>query len=146
MYWCKYHIYQNFLNVQKIKTWIPCHCLCQRNLNNIYMLLSSLKRPLSKTIFIKHHVICSLISFCCNHLSSMLMNIKLIVIQLKLNDMGYRLVFHSYSKFASNTWYTLICEFEKWKPNPPKITWVWIYIIYWIYLFFKFGEIFQNRK
>ncbi len=90
----EYHIYQDFLNVQKIKMWIPCHCLCQRNLNNIYMLLSNLKRPLSKTIFMKHHVICSLISSCYNHLTSMLMNVKLIVIQLKLNGMDYKLVYH----------------------------------------------------
>jgi hypothetical protein len=120
MYWCKYHIYQNFLNVQKIKKWIPCHCLCQRNLNNIYMLLFNLKRPLSKTIFMKHHVICSLISSCCNHLSSsMLTNVKL-VIQLKLNDMGYKFVFHSYSKFASNTWYHIGMWVWKMVTKPQK--------------------------
>jgi hypothetical protein len=37
----------------------PCYCLCQRNLSKIYMLLSKLKKPLSKTIFISHHVMCS---------------------------------------------------------------------------------------
>jgi hypothetical protein len=31
------------------------------------------------------------------------MNVKLIVIQLELNDMGYKFVIHNYSKFASNT-------------------------------------------
>jgi hypothetical protein len=50
----------------------------------------------------------------------MLMSVKLIVIQLELNGMGYKLVFHSYSKSTSNTWYTLICKFEKCKPKPPK--------------------------
>jgi hypothetical protein len=49
------------------------------------------------------------------------MNVKLIMIQLKLNGLGYKLVFHSYSKFASNTLYTLICKFEKYKPNPEKL-------------------------
>jgi hypothetical protein len=29
------------------------------------------------------------------------MNLKLIVIQLELNDIGYELVFHNYAKFAS---------------------------------------------
>ncbi len=32
-----------------------------------------------------------------------------------MNDIGYKLVFHNYSKFASNTWYTLICKFEKYE-------------------------------
>jgi hypothetical protein len=134
MYWCKYHIYQNFKKCQKNgKTWTPCHCVCQRNLSKIYVLLSNLKKRLSKTIFISHHVMCSLKSSYCNHLSNMLMNVKLIVIQLELNDIGYKLVFHNYSKFASNTWYTLICKFEKYKTNPQKITWVWTYIVYWIW-------------
>jgi hypothetical protein len=97
----------------------------------ICMLLSNLNRPFSKPIFISHHVICSSISSCCwNHLNSMLMNVKLIMIQLELNGIGYKLVFHSYSKFTSNTWYTLICKFEKCKPNPKKIPWVWTYIVY----------------
>jgi hypothetical protein len=51
----------------------------------------------------------------------MLMNVKLIVIQLELNGIGYIMVFHSCSKFASNTWHTLICKFEKCKPNSQKI-------------------------
>jgi len=97
----------NFLKMSKNwKTWCACHCLCQRNLSKICMLLFNLKIHLSKPIFISHHVMCSLISFCCcNHLNNMLMNVKLIVIQLELNDIGYKLVFHSYSTFASNTWY-----------------------------------------
>jgi hypothetical protein len=108
---------------KKWKMWTPCHCLCQRNLSKIYMLFSNLKRPLSKIIFTSHHVMCSpLSSSCCNHLSSMLMNVKLIVMQLELNDNGYKLVFHSYSKLASNTWYTLICKILKCKPNPKQIT------------------------
>ncbi len=87
---------------KKWKTLIPCHCLCQKNLNKICMLFSNLKRPLSKHIFISCHVMCSSIS-CYNHLNSMFMNVKLIVIQLELNGIGYIMVFHSYSKFASNT-------------------------------------------
>jgi hypothetical protein len=51
----------------------------------------------------------------------MLMNVKLIVIQLELNGIGYKLVFHSYSKSTLNTCYTLICKFEKYKPNPKKL-------------------------
>jgi hypothetical protein len=81
------------------QTWIPCQCLCQKNLSEICMLLSNLKRHLLKPIFISHHVMCSLISSCCcNHLNKVLINVMLIAIQLKLNDIGYKLVFHSYSK------------------------------------------------
>jgi len=123
MYWYKYHIYQKlFCMYKKWKTWIPCHCLCQRNLKKICMLLSNLNRHLSKPIFIRHHVMCSSISsYCCNYLNSMLMSIKLIGIQLELNGIGYKLVFHNYSKSASNTWYTLVCKFEKYKPNPKRL-------------------------
>jgi len=104
------------------KTWTPCHCLCQRNLSKICMLLSNLKKHLPKPIFISHYVICSLISSCCcNHHNRMFMNVKSIVIQLELNDIGYKLIFHSYSKFASTTWYTFIWKFEKYKPNPKKL-------------------------
>ncbi len=79
------------------------------------------REPQETPIFISHHVVCSLISFCCcNHLSSMLMTIKLIVIHLELNNIGHKLVFHSYAKSTSNMWYTLICKFEKCKPNPKK--------------------------
>jgi hypothetical protein len=43
----------------------------------------------------------------------MLMSVKLILIQLELIDIGYKLVFKSYSKSTSNTWYTSnICKFE----------------------------------
>jgi len=125
MYGCKYHIYQNFLKCTKNgKTWIPCHCLCQKNLSKICMLLSNLKTHLSKLIFIRHHVMCSLISFyCCNYFNNMLMSVKSIMIQLELNGIGYKLVFHNYSNFASNTWHKLICKFEKYKPNPKKSPW-----------------------
>jgi hypothetical protein len=108
---------------KKWKLWTPFHCSCQRNPSK--MLLFNFKRPLFKTIFIRHHAMCSPVSFCCcNHLSSMLMNVKLIVIQLELNGIGYKLVFHNYSKSASNTLYTLytlISNFEKCKPNPKKL-------------------------
>jgi hypothetical protein len=50
----------------------------------------------------------------------MLMNVKLIMIKLEVNGIGYKLVLHSYSKFASNTLYTLICKVEKYKPTPRK--------------------------
>jgi hypothetical protein len=43
------------------------------------------------------------------------------MIQLELNGTGCKLVFHSYSKFTSNTWYTLICKLEEYKPNPNKL-------------------------
>jgi hypothetical protein len=76
--------------------------LFMRKKLKIRMLLSNLKKPMSKPIFINHHVMCSSIS-CCNHLNNMLMNVKLIVIQLELNGIGYIMVFHSYSKLASNT-------------------------------------------
>ncbi len=67
----------------------------------MYMLLSNFKRSLCKTIFISHHAMCSPISsYCCNHFSSMLMSVKLIVIQLELNDIVYKLIFQSYSKFC----------------------------------------------
>jgi hypothetical protein len=126
---------------KKWKTWTPCHCLCQKNLNKICMLLFNFKKPLFKPIFISHHVMCSSIN-CCNHLNNMLMNVKLIVIQLELNDIGYIMVFHNYSKFASNTWYILICKFEKCEPNSQKIPWVWTYIVCWI---FKNKKI-ENKK
>ncbi len=116
------HLSKLFKMSKKWETWTPCHCLCQRNLSKICMLLSNLKRYLSKPIFISCHVMSSSISFCCcNLLNNMLMNVKLIVIQLELNGIGYKLVFHSYSKYNSNTWYTLICKFEKYKPNPTKL-------------------------
>jgi hypothetical protein len=96
---CKYHIYQNFLKYSKNgKHEFHAIVYVKKNLNKICMLLSNLKRPLSKPIFISHHVMCSSIS--CNHLDNMLMNVKLIVIQLELNGIGYIVVFHSYSKFA----------------------------------------------
>ncbi len=126
------HLFWSFKNVKKMETWIPCHCLCQRNLSKIYMLFSNIKRLLSETIFISHHVMCSSISSCCcNHLSRMLMSVKLIVIQLELNGIGHKLIFHSYSKSSSNTWYTLICKFEKCKSKPQKIM-EWTYMVYWI--------------
>jgi hypothetical protein len=114
------HLSKLLKNFKKFQKWIPCHCLCQKNLSKIYELLFKFKKPLSKIIFIKYYVMCSLINSYCNHFSSMLMNVKLIVIQLELNGTGYKLVFHSYSKSAWNTWYTLICKFEKCKPNPQK--------------------------
>ncbi len=47
----------------------------KKPLSKIHMLLSNLKRPLSKTMFISHHIMCSSISYClCNHLSNMLMS------------------------------------------------------------------------
>jgi hypothetical protein len=55
----------------------------------------------------------------------MLMNVKLIVIQLELNGIGYIVVIHNYSKSTSNTWYILTCKFEKCEPNSQKITWVY---------------------
>jgi len=112
------------------------------------MIFSNLKRPLFKTIFISHHAICSLISSCsCNHLSSMLVNVKLMVTQLKLNGIGYKLVFHSSLKFASNTWYTLICKFEEHKSKPKWITWVWRHIIYLIYKNkIKFGTFYEKNS
>ncbi len=130
MYWYKYHIYQNFKKCSKMKNTNSMPLFMPKK-SKIFVLLSNFKRPLFKTIFIEHYVMCSSISFYCNHLSSMLMSVKLIVIQWELNGMGYKLIFHSYSKFASNTWYTLICKFLKCKPNPQK-NWVWTYIIYWI--------------
>jgi hypothetical protein len=61
MYWRKIsHLSKLFKMSKNWKTWTPCYCLCQRNLSNLYMLLSNLKRPLSKTIFISHHIMCSL--------------------------------------------------------------------------------------
>jgi hypothetical protein len=112
------------LNAQKWKTWTRCHCLCQRKLSKICILLSKLKKHLCKLTFITHHIMCSSISFCCcNHFNSMFMNVRLIMMQLQLNDIGCKLVFHSYSKFTSNTWYTLICKFEEYKPKPKKLHW-----------------------
>jgi hypothetical protein len=113
---------KTFFNVQKLENMNSIPLFMPKKLCKIYMLFFNLKRPLLRTIFINHHVMCSSISSCCyNHLGTMLMNVKLIVIQLELNGMSYKLVFLSYSKFASNTWYTLICKFEKCKPNPKKI-------------------------
>jgi len=116
------HLPKLFQMSKKWKTWTPCHCLCQRNLSKICMLFFDFKRHLSKPIFISHHVMCSSISSCCyNHFNSILMNVKLIMIQLELNGIAYKLVFHICSKSASNTWDTLICKFETYKPNPQKL-------------------------
>jgi hypothetical protein len=109
----------------------------KRHLSKIYMLLSNLKRSLSKTIFISYHVMCSLLSCCCNHLNIMLMSVKLIMIQLELIGIGYKLKFYSYSKFTSNKWYTLICKFEKCKPNPKIIMGMNIYCPLNYLFFFK---------
>jgi len=90
---------KTFLKVQKMENMssMPLF-MTKRHLSKIYMLLSNLKRSLSKTIFISHHVMCSSISSCCcNHLNIMLMNVKLIVIQLELTVIGFKLKFHSYS-------------------------------------------------
>ncbi len=115
---------------KKWKIKITCHCLCKRNLSKICKLLSNLKRHLSKPIFIDYNVMCSLISYCCcNHLNSMLMSVKLIMIQLELNGIGYKLVFHSYSKSTSNTWYTLICKFENINQTPKNYMGMNIYSI-----------------
>jgi hypothetical protein len=125
--WCKYHIYQNFRKCPKNgKHKLHVIVYAKKNLSKICMLLSNLKKPLSRPIFSSHHVMCSSIS-CCNHLNNMLMNVKLMAIQLELNGIGYTMIFHSYSKSTSNT---LICKFEKCKPNSQKTTWVWTYIIY----------------
>jgi hypothetical protein len=116
------HLSKLFKMSKKWKTWTPCHCLHKKNLSRICMLLFNLKSRVSKPIFIRHHVMHPSISACCcNHFNSMLMNVTLTVIQLELNDIGYKLVFHRYSKSTSNTWYTLICKFEKYKPNPQKL-------------------------
>jgi hypothetical protein len=140
-YWLTFYFLAKSIPIDKtlVSSWLNLHCLCQKNLNKICMQLSNLKRPLSKLIFISHHVMCSSIS-CCNHLNSMLMNVKLMVIQLELNGIGYIVVFHNYSKFTSNTWYTIIYKFEKCKPNSQKITWVWTYIVSSIFLKRKFGK------
>ncbi len=133
-------------NVQKLENMNSMPLFMLKNLNKICMLLFNLKKPLAKPIFINHHVMCSLMSCCCNHLNNMLMNVKLMVIQLKLNGIGYMVIFHNYSKFASNIWYTLICKFEKCKPNSQKLTWVWTYIVYWILEKRKIGIFFENKK
>ncbi len=41
--------------------------------------------------------------------------------QLELNGIGYKWVFHSYSKSTSNTWYILIWKFEKCKKIQKKL-------------------------
>ncbi len=137
-------------NITSIKTFQKCSKNGKHELHAIVyvkktQVLFNFKRPLFQTIFISNHAMCSLISsYCCNHLNSMLMSVKLIMIHLELNDIGYKFVFHSYSKSTSNTWYILICKFEKCKPNFKKITWVWTYIICWIS--FSKREIEKNWK
>jgi len=96
---------KTFLNVQKME-----------NMNSMPLFM------LKKLIFINQHVMCSLISSCFyNHLNSMFMNVKLIIMQLELNGIGYKLVFHNYLKYTSNTWHKLICKFEKYNQNPKKL-------------------------
>ncbi len=71
------------------------------------------KDQISRTTMIIHHAMCSSIRcYSYSHLSSMLMNVKLTILQLELKDIGYKLVFHSCSKIALNTSYTG-CKFEK---------------------------------
>ncbi len=97
-------------NVQKMKNMnsMPLF-MSKKPMQYIYMLFSNFKRLLCKIIFISHHAMCSSISsYCCNHLSSMLMSVKLIMIQLELNDIVYKLVFHSYSKLQ-----------QQWKRKKP---------------------------
>jgi hypothetical protein len=124
-----------------METWIPCHFLCHKNPKNIYIQLSSLERALFKFIFISHHAMCSPISSCCNHFNNMLMSVKLMVIQLELNDIDYKLVFHTYSRFTSNTWYTLIfyprVSFHIDKTNYYHFSKHEFYFyIFWNYIFF----------
>jgi hypothetical protein len=128
---------ETFFKVQKMENMSSMPLFMRkRHLSKIYMLLSNLKRSLSKTIFISHHVMCSSISsYCCNHLNIMLMSVKLIVIQSELTRIGFKLKFHSYSQFTSNKWYTLIYKFEKSKPNPKIFTWVWTYIVHWTFFY-----------
>jgi hypothetical protein len=102
------HLSKLFKNVQKMENMNSMPLFMPKKPQYIHVLFN-LKRPLLKTIFINNHAMCSMIiSYCCNHLNNMLMSVKLIIIQLELNDIGNKLVFHRYSKSTSNTWYTLI--------------------------------------
>jgi hypothetical protein len=71
---------------------------------------------------------------------------KLIMIQLELNGIGYKLVFHNYSKFASNTWHTLICKFEKDKANPINYRGINIYSLLNFKKKEKLEKKFENKK
>ncbi len=65
---------------------------------------------------------------------------------LRQNGIGYKLVFHSYSKCASNTWYTLIFKFEKYKPNLKKLHgFEHVYSI-GFYFISKLGKKIENKK
>ncbi len=113
---------KTFENVQKMENMNSIPLFMPKETWLRYACYFHFKIHLLKHIFISHHIMCSSISSsCCNHLKNMLISVKLIVIQLELNDIDYKLVFHSYSKFALNTWYTLIGKFENYKPNPKKL-------------------------
>jgi hypothetical protein len=73
----------------------------------IYMLLPSLRRPLSKTIVVIYHAMCLLISCWHNCIGRMLMSVKLTMLRLELKYTSYKLVFCSCSSIALNTWYTI---------------------------------------
>ncbi len=115
------HLSKLFKNVQKMENMNSMPLFMPKK-PKMYMLFFNLKRPLLKNIFINNHAMCSMISsYCFNHLDSMLMSVKLIMKQLELNGIGYKWVFHSYSKSTSNTWYILIWKFEKCKQIQKKL-------------------------
>ncbi len=115
------HLSKLFKNVQKMENMNSMPMFMPKK-PKMYMLFFNLKRPLLKNIFINNHAMCSMISsYCFNHLDSMLMSVKLIMKQLELNGIGYKWVFHSYSKSTSNTWYILIWKFEKCKKIQKKL-------------------------
>jgi len=87
------HLSKHFKTFKKWKTWIQCHCLCQRNPRYICYSLTS-KDPFPKLFSLDTMPCVHWVSFCCcNHLSNTLMNVQLMVIQLELNAIGYKLVF-----------------------------------------------------
>jgi len=123
MYWCKYHIYQNFLKCPKNgthefhaivyakETYVRYACYLLTSRDTFLNLFS-----LATISYVHQYVLVVVIT-----LIAWWWCVKLIVIQLELNGIRYKLVLHSYSKSTSNTWYTLICKVEKYKPNPQKI-------------------------
>jgi hypothetical protein len=68
------------------------------------------------------------------------------MIQLELNDIGCKLIFYGYSKFASNAWYTLICKFEKYKKTPKNYMGMNIYGLLDFIYFYNWGNFLKMRN
>jgi hypothetical protein len=95
LYWCKYHNFQNILKHPKNGKHEFNAIAYAKETQVKYICYSLTSRdPFLKLFSLDTMPCVHRVSFCCdNHLSSTLMNVKLMIIQLELNAIGYKLVF-----------------------------------------------------